>query len=101
MPANDALTEVIVPNALVMMIYFPSATEGKAPYVIYVLPGLWNGTEYRGSRLEQEVREGRHGTFPASRCQPYSPLLWKAVEAWIRERDRLKADYEDLMRGRL
>lgn len=101
MSDKDALTEVIVPNALVMMIYFPSATEGKDPYVIYVLPGVWNGAEYRGSRLECEVREGRHATFLASRCQPYSPLLWKAVEAWIRERDRLKAEYEFLMRGRL
>ena len=76
------------------IIYLPSVYNGKRwgyPELIYVKDYLFDTIQ--GSRFPEEVEGGRSGSYPKSRCLPYSDEVWGMCQQHTAQRLELAQDY--------
>lgn len=91
-----------MPRPHVRLIYFPRSYEHrKDPHILYSDGMVCFSNEYRGTPHLEEFLSGKHGFYPASRCQPYTDELWEAVQKWIVARNELENQLQFLMKGKL
>ena len=64
------------------------------PEIIYVKRYL--KTTVEGSRFPEDVEAGRSGSYPITRCIPYSDQAWHLCQQHMAKRAELEQEYKQL-----
>ena len=80
------------------LIYFPRLFgDGNSygyPEIIYV--GGYGSKYAKGSKLPEDVEEGRFGNYDLNRCLPYTDQTWHLCKQHIKKRNELEDEYKKL-----